>query len=137
MTGPAPTPQEQQELKAIQDYLHQHAASDFRHMPEKTVSAVLNKASPAVRAHMLKNQQFVEHVINGGRSEPFQPPLTIDPSRVDKATEAIAAKARTEDMTHALLSRMGTDQSAITDTPPTTRDYVEAAFDHHEGSTHD
>ena len=127
-----PTAAERQELADIQAYLKGHAqAGTLDRIPEGSVAAVLNRASPNVREHIARNREMVEHVLQGGRSEPFQPPLTIDPSRVPPHVEAIAAKARTEDVTHGLLSRMNTDQSSVVDAPPTTRDYLEAAFDAH------
>lgn len=129
MTAPyQPSAAERQELADLTAYLRSHSG-DFSRMPEGSIAAVLNKASPAVRAHVKANADFVEHVINGGRSEPFQPRLEIDPSRVDPATEAIAAQARTEDYSHSLMSRMGTDNSRIADGPPDLRETLTAAFD--------
>lgn len=97
-------------------------------LPEGSIAAVLNRASPAVRAHVKANQQFVEHVLAGGKSEPFQPRLEIDPSRIDKATEAIAAQSRTEDLSHSLMSRMGT-YTPEPSGPPDLRETLTAAFD--------
>lgn len=124
-----PTPTERQELADIQQYLLGHAkAGTLDRIPEGSVNAVLNKASLNVRAHIKANQEFAEHVLQGGRSEPFQPRLEIDPSRIDRATEAIAAQSRTEDLSHALMSRMGT-YTPEPSGPPDLRETLTAAFD--------
>lgn len=133
----APTAAERQELQDLQDYLEGHAkAGTLGRLPEGSVAALLNKASPRVREHMLGSQDVVRNFRDsGGRELPFQPKKDISDLGLSDTIKQVMDKSDTEEVTHDLLSRMGTDTQD--NSPPTTRDYLEAAFDHHEGSTND
>lgn len=127
------TPQERAEVTSLNNYLRGHASTDFQNMPEKTISGVLNKAAPKVREYMQANKRFVDDFEErGGKYQPFGD--RAPPPVLDKPAQAILDRARTEEITHDLSTRMGT---APVEQPTTLRDIVDAAYDHHEGSTHD
>lgn len=136
MSNPDPlgylNPTERAEMADIQSYLREHSRSGFQNMPEKTVAKVLNNASPNVRFFMNANKNVVDELeAGGGRYRPFQE--RIAPA-IDKDTQAVFDRTRTEEVTTGLNERMGTTP---VEQPTTLRDIVDAAFDHHEGSTND
>lgn len=119
-------------------YLNEHAKTDFRHMPEGTISNVLNRASPEVRqalsSHYLAAQNLIE---SGGRLMPFEQKLDVHlPDGMAKTYQ----RAEDEQTYVGLNERMGTaeqSQRIIDETPVSLRDIVSASMDHHEGSTQD
>lgn len=131
----APTAAERAELQDIQDYLAGHAkAGTLDRLPEGSVAAVMNKASPAVRQHMLGSKAVVENFRNsGGREMPFEPKRDISDLNVPSHVRQVMDRADTEDVTHGLLSRMGSDNSRIVDAgPPDLRETLSASFDAHQ-----
>ena len=137
MNNPDPlgylNPTERAEMADIQAYLREHSKSGFQNMPEKSIAKVLNNASPNVRFFMNANKNVVDELeAGGGRYRPFQERIT---PTIDKDTQAVFDRTRTEEVTTGLNERMGT--APLPDEPTTLRDIVDAAFDHHEGSTND
>lgn len=134
--GYKPTAAERQELADIQDYLAGHAkAGTLDRMPEGSINAVLNKASPAVRQHLMANQAIVSNFrSSGGREMPFEPKREIPDLPISKEVRQVLDRADTESAIYGLNERMGTaeDNSRIADAPPTTRDFLEAAYDLHD-----
>ena len=53
-------------------YLRQHAETEFKHMPEKSVNAVLNGTSPRVRQFLKDSKEIADFTADGGRTMPFQ-----------------------------------------------------------------
>lgn len=128
------SPAEREEVESLNNYLREHAKTDFRNMPERTVAAVMNKASPNARFFMNANRNVVTDLDeSGGRYKPFDPKMDIA-ATVPKEAKPILDRVATEDLTTSLNSRMGT---STPDEPTSLRDIVDAAFDHHEGSTND
>lgn len=128
MTTPyQPTPAEKQELADLTAYLRSFSG-DFSRMPEGSVNSVLNKASPNVRAHLAMNQDYVkEFRESGGRSMPFAEKRYLSDLDIPKETRAIMQQADTEEVTHGLLTRMGT--TPPDNSPPSLREHIEASFD--------
>lgn len=121
------SPQERAEVESLNQYLREHSKSDFRNMPEKTVAKVLNGASPNVRFFMNANKNVVDDLeAGGGRYKPFQERITPE---LDKDTQAVFDRTRTEEITHGLNERMGTSTQAE---PATLRDIVSASMEAHE-----
>jgi uncharacterized protein YehS (DUF1456 family) len=121
------SPAEREEVESLNQYLREHSKSDFRNMPEKTVAKVLNGASPNVRFFMNANKNVVDDLeAGGGRYKPFQERITPE---LDKDTQAVFDRTRTEEITHGLNERMGTSTQAE---PATLRDIVSASMDAHE-----
>ena len=130
MTAPyQPTAAEKQELADLTAYLRGHAeAGTLASMPEGSVAAVLNKASPNVRAHLAMNQNYVkEFRESGGRSMPFAEKRYLSDLDIPKETRAIMQQADTEEVTHGLLQRMGT--TPPDNSPPSLREHIEAVMD--------
>lgn len=126
------TPAERAEVADVQAYLREHSRSGFQNMPERSIEKVLNNASPNVRFFMNANKNVVDELeAGGGRYRPFQERIT---PAIDKDTQAVFDRTRTEEVTTGLNERMGTQP---VEQPTTLRDIVDAAFDHHEGSTND
>lgn len=131
----APTPAERAELQDIQDYLNSHArAGTLDRLPEGSINAVLNKASPNVRAHMLGSQAIVSNFrSSGGREMPFEPKREIPDLPISKEVRQVLDRADQEALTYSLNERMGTreQQQAITpaDAPPDLRETLTAAMD--------
>lgn len=127
--GYTPTDAERHQLADVQSYLKHHAKTDFRNMPEKTATAVLNRLAPNVRQHIRNNRDFMDFIAEGGRSMPFAPKTTIDRNAADKDSVKVVDKLETEDVTYRLNERMGTpDSSATADTAPDMRETISAAF---------
>lgn len=128
-----PTPAEQRELQDIQQYLDGHAkAGTLDRIPEGGVNAVLNRASPNVRAHMLGSQAVVERFRDtNGREALFQPKKYIEDLPIAKETRQILDRADTEDVTYRLNERMNTPaaSSQQNEGPPDRRETLAAAFD--------
>ena len=126
-----PTPEEVAELKDIQDYLAGHAkAGTLDRLPEGSVANVMNRASPRVKEHMLGSKAVVENFReSGGREMPFEPKRSIEDLDVPTHVRQVMDRADTEDVTHGLLSRMGTDNASINSGPPDLRETLTAAFD--------
>jgi hypothetical protein len=123
------------EIIDLQDYLASHATSGFDKMPEKTISNLLNQASPEARAFMLKNKQAIENFIeSGGREVPFEPKRAFNPNDIPPPARALMEKSQAEEMTHSLNERMGTPKRDTT--PPSMRDYLDISFATHEGENH-
>lgn len=137
------SPAERQELEQIQAHLKRHAKTDFQHLPERTVNAVFNNASPTVRQFLKNNRDFIQDLdAGGGRYRPFQDRLDVN-ALVPNDSKPILDRAMAEELSHGLTQRM-TETFASTpapssesDSPPTAREILSAAFDHHEGSTND
>lgn len=128
----APTAAERAELQDIQDYLAGHAkAGTLDRMPEGSINGFLNRASPAVRQHLMANQAIVENFrSSGGREMPFAEKRTVDDLNVPKETRQILDRADTESVIYGLNERMGTaeQQSAISNEPPSLREHISAAM---------
>lgn len=123
-----------QELFETARYLRDHAKTDFRNMPEKSITRVLNNASPEVRKAMLEQYKGREHFAEtGGRIDhngflaPFTP--REEPPPIPKEMEKAIDRLRTEELTSILNQRMGSEQP---DQPVTLRDIVSASMDAHE-----
>ena len=121
------SPAEREEVESLNQYLREHSKSDFRNMPEKTVAKVLNGASPNVRFFMNANKNVVDDLeAGGGRYKPFQERITPE---LDKDTQAVFDRTRTEEITHGLNQRMG---ASTPDEPTSLRDIVSASMEAHE-----
>jgi hypothetical protein len=127
-----------QEVFEISRYLRDHAKSDFKSMPEKTVSAVLNRASGEARLALAKQFKAQEYLAEtGGRIDhngfiaPFAPRIDESTIRSNQPKELNSAidKLQTEVITTELNQRMGTPTASTADSEPTTlRDVIDASF---------
>ena len=131
-----PTPAEKQELKDIQDYLNSHArAGTLDRLPEGSINAVLNRASPNVRQHLMANQAIVSNFrSSGGREMPFEPKREIPDLPLSKEVRQILDQADTESVIYGLGERMGTaeDNASLNSGPPDLRETLSASFDAHQ-----
>jgi len=138
LNNPRLSPAVKVELIDLQDYIASHTNPDgtMRRLPEGSMAALMNRASPEARAFMAQNREFVENFHeSGGREMPFEPKRYLDENKLPPPARAAMQQAHDEDITHRLNQRMGTPTADTS--PPTTRDYLSAAFDHHEGADHD
>ena len=130
------TPEQQQELIDISDYLAERADPDQNPhglVAEGSIASVLNKASPPVRE---KLSRLVE-ALQTPRFAPFQP----ERSEAERAEEfglhperatTVLAALDGQHVLHGLQQRMGTD-SQLPRTPPSMADLLAAAYDKHSG----
>ena len=110
-------------------YLSEHAKSNFEKMPEKTIAKVLNQAPPSVREAIAVQYKGLELLNDsGGRLAPFQEKRYDHYDSLPATMKTSIDKLRTEELSTALLDRMGHEQP---EQPVSRRDYLEAAFDQH------
>jgi hypothetical protein len=132
-----PTPAEKQELADLQDYLNSHARNGtLDRMPEGSINAVLNRASPAVRQHLMASQAIVSNFrASGGREAPFEPKRDIPDLNLPKETRAVLDRADQESVIYGLNERLGTDtgNATLNSGPPDLRETLTACFDVSEG----
>ena len=77
---------------------------------------------------MLGSKAVVENFReSGGREMPFEPKRTLDDLNVPSHVRQVMDRADTEDITHGLMSRMGT--TPPDNSPPSLREHIEASFD--------
>lgn len=124
-----------QQAEKMAEYLRLHAANGtIDQLPEGSINALFNKADAETRAYMKEKQAIVKNFReSGGRSMPFQPKHDFNDLPIDKDTRAVIDRADTEDVIHGLNSRMGTPTQD--NSPPSMRDYIDAAFDSEGGNT--
>ena len=128
------TPAELQEMQDIVDYLTEKAGpgNPSGIMPEGSAAALLNRASPNVRARFSDLSQMLETP----RTAPFMPKLDegqqaqvfgLDPAQsvlIKGALDGQEVMARVNE-------RMGTD-ATLPLQEPTTRDVIAAAMEAHD-----
>lgn len=135
------SPEEQQELLSIADYLGERADPQRNpggNLPEGGVASVLNSSSPKVREKLLHLNEALETP----RYQPFQEKrgeafraleFGLDPEN----TMTIKAALDTQEVAHSLQRNMGTDKD-LPDEPLTTRDILSSAYDlHSQETSHD
>jgi hypothetical protein len=124
------TPAERQELQDIQTYIKGHAKAGTR-PAEGSFNAVFNKASPQVRLAMKASQDTLRDLdAGGGRYRPFQDRIDIA-AAVPKDLKPVVDAVETENLSHALNSRMGTPTEAKTG-PMDRRELMSEAWDAHQ-----
>lgn len=130
-----PTDYERREFRGVVQRLRSEAGNDFAtaDLPGRTVSGFINHATPCVRDHIRRNMEMLDHIDSGGRSEPFQPPLTRADvhSPSDELSDRIVSKFRTEELSHGLIARMAESSPAPAPTsgPASIREALSASFD--------
>ena len=124
------TPDEQQELEQLTDYLAERSTQrEGARIPEGSLAAVLNRASPNVRQTLATLQELLATP----RLAPFAPKISrdqyiesfgLDPHN----TKMVDDKLYTEEISAAVQQRMGTDADRPVE-PPSRRDTIRAAYD--------
>lgn len=116
---------------------HAKACAQNGHFPEGSVGAFFNRQVPEIRAILAaigeaaatpRDRPFVEKETPAERFQSFG----LDPSTSCLIADALDGQW----VAHTLQDRMGTDA----DTPQgelTMREQLDAAYDHHKGSTND
>ena len=121
----------EQELFDASAYLREHAETDFKKMPEKTVAAVLNTLSPEARKAFAIQYLGVEHAREAKRNMPFEPKLTDEDILGDlpPALQKTIGKIGDERIVNGLHERMGTAQAQaeLNNQPPSLRETLSAA----------
>lgn len=123
------TPAERAEVESLSEYLTGHSRDGFKNMPEKSIAEVMNKASPNSRFFMDANRKTITDLDErGGRYRPFEEKRDMA-ALVPKEVRPVLDRVATEDLTHSLNTRMGTQP---VEQPTTLRDIVSASMEHHE-----
>ena len=121
-------PDEQFQHLQTLNYLESHIKADTA-PPEGSVHAVLNQQSPKVRNALIATLKPIvdrRDQLNGDLDS-------------NGTVGKLVGQLMTEDTTHCLQERMGTDADRVSDSsaPPTLVETLDAAFDLHSGEDHD
>jgi hypothetical protein len=127
-------PAEFKQLIDLSDYLGEKAnpSNPSGHLPEGSISNLLNRQSPATR----KAFNMLSEIIETPREMPFQPKQSegeiLDSLGFDAASgTAIKAALDTSHVLAETIDRLGGSDGSRPDEPLTRRDIVAAAFDQH------
>lgn len=124
-------PEEVQELQDILVYLGEKVPAG--HLPEGSIAALFNKASPRVREVL----SMIDQTMETPRVAPFAPKLSeadiaegygLDP----QGSLTVKAALDGQHVMQSLQARMGSDKD-LPDTPPSMTDVLSAAYDKHGG----
>lgn len=126
------TPDEQAQTQHLLQYLHEKATSPSGHMAEGSVSALLNRQSPAVRNAFARFNEAMETPRIRPFDEKWSEADYAEAAGLDPATSTqIKAAIDTSEVLNRTIDRLGGSDATRPDEPLSTRDVISAAIDFH------